>query len=406
VDNLPLESHAPVLRTTRLRAAALAMAFIGLATFGGMLAMGDAQHAWAAFLQGMMVPTYIAIGALFFIAAHSAAGSVWSVPLRRVMEGLTAGLPLTLLGFLAIAIGGGAYLYEWVNLAGKPEHHNLFHAHHTNGLDKFTWMTPTRWIITTTVIIVLWMGLRQLFVRLSLKQDAGADIIATHTRLSIIWLLIMAVTFSLFCWDMLLALHVNFVSTMWGVYCFVSAVQTFLAVLVIVVLWMRKGPLAPSIRQHTLHDLGTWTLVWSAFCMYIGFAQYLVVYYANLDEETFFFLIRMQHGYEHALLAEVVLRFVLPFTVLMSQSMRTNPLALVVVSALVLLGNWMDLSWLIMPAFSQNAYRGFYDIYTVLIGAGFVGAFLLLALRFWGKHGVLPKGDPRLQSTINAEHLH
>jgi hypothetical protein len=405
VDNLPPESHAPALRTTRLKAAAAALAAIGLATFVGMLLV-DPQHAWAALLQGMMIPTYIAIGALFFIAAHAAAGSVWTVPLRRVMEGLSAGFPLTLLAFIAIAFCGGPYLYEWVNLAGKPEHHSLFHAHHTQGIDKSAWMTPTRWITTTSVILVLWIGLRQLFVRFSLQQDAGADIMAKHTRLSIAWLIIMAITFSWFCWDMILALHVNFVSTMWGVYCFTAAVQTFLAVLVIFVLWMRKGPLANSIREHTLHDLGSWTLVWSAFCMYIGFAQYLVVYYANLDEETFFFLIRMQHGYGYAHIAEVVLRFVIPFTVLMSQSMRTRPIALLGVSILVLLGNWMDLSWLIMPAFSQNEYRGFYDLPTVSVGAGFVGGFLLLALSFWGKHGVLPKGDPRLQSTINAEHLH
>jgi hypothetical protein len=172
------------------------------------------------------------------------------------------------------------------------------------------------------------------------------------------------------------------------------------------VLWLRTGPLAGAVRQHTLHDLGTWTLVWSAFCAYIGFAQYLVIYYANLDEETFFYLIRTQHGYGAAYAAEVVLRFLVPFTVLMSQSMRTRPAALVAASAVVLLGNWMDWSWMIMPAFSQNSYRAFWDLPTLLIGAGFVGALLLLAIAFWRKHGVLPKGDPRLQSTINAEHLH
>jgi hypothetical protein len=404
VDTSPPDSIAPVLRTTRLKAAAAALLVLGLATFIGML-LFDQQRAWAALLQGMMIPTYIAIGALFFIAAHAAAGSVWTIPLRRVMEGLSAGFPLTLLAFIAIAIWGGSYLYEWVHLEGN-QHHALFHANEIDGLKKSEWMTPMRWIVTTSVILVIWIGLRQLFVSFSLQQDAGADIIAKHTRLSIAWLMIMAVTFTWFCWDMLLALHVNFVSTMWGVYCFTAAVQTFLAVLVIMVLWMRKGPLANAVREHTLHDLGTWTLVWSAFCAYIGFAQYLVIYYANLDEETFFFLIRTQHGYGHALVAEIVLRFLIPFTVLMSQSMRTRPIALVVVSSLVLLGNWMDLSWLIMPAFSQNAYRGFYDLPTVFVGAGFVGGFLLLALSFWAKHGVLPKGDPRLQSTINAEHLH
>jgi len=393
---------------TRLRAACLALVVIGALTFVGMLFSDSTrQHAWAALLQGMMVPTFIAIGGLFFIAAHSAAGSTWTTPLRRVMEGLTAGIPLTLIAFIAIATAGGSYLYEWVHLAGKPEHHGLFHAHHTKGLDKSAWMTPERWIATTAIIIGIWWLFRTLFVKLSLAQDAGADIKARHVRLSIAWLMIMALTFTMFCWDLILALHVNFVSAMWGVYCFTSAVQTFIAVLLLVVLWLRQGPMAGAVRSHTLHDLGTWTLVWGAFCAYIAFAQYLVVYYANLDEETFFFLMRMQHGYGAAYAAEFVLRFLVPFTFLMSQSMRARPVALVVVSILVLLGNWMDWSWLIMPAFSQNAFPGIVThLTTLLIGAGFAGAMLLLALAFWRKHGVLPKADPRLQSTINAEHLH
>ncbi len=405
MDSQQPVSSAP-LAGTRLRAACLALVVIGIATFGFTL-WKNPQHAWAALLQGMMVPTFIAIGGMFFIAAHSAAGSTWTTPLRRVMEGLTAGIPLTLIAFIAIAAAGGAYLYEWVHLAGdKQAHHGLFHAHNTQGLNKSEWMTPGRWIATTVAIIGIWWLFRTMFVKLSLAQDAGADIKARHVRLSIAWLMIMAFTFTMFCWDMILALHVNFVSAMWGVYCFTSAVQTFVAVLILVVLWLRQGPMAGAVRSHTLHDLGTWSLVWGAFCAYIAFAQYLVVYYANLDEETFFFLMRMQHGYGVAYFAEFVLRFLVPFTFLMSQSMRARPAALIGVSILVLLGNWMDWSWLIMPAFSQNAYRGFYDLPTLLIGAGFAGAMLLLALAFWRKHGVLPKGDSRLQSTINAEHLH
>ena len=400
----PTTVSSTPLGGTRLRAACAALVLIGVATFVGML-FADAQHAWAALLQGMLVPTFVAIGGLFFIAVHSAASSTWTTPLRRVMEGLTAGLPLVVLAFIAIACGGGAYLYEWVHLSGDA-HHGLFHAHHTAGIDKAAWMNPGRWIATTLLILAIWVAFRAGFVRLSLAQDAGADIKARHVRLSLAWLIVMALTFTMFCWDMILALHVNFVSTMWGVYCFTSAVQTFVAVLVLVVLWLRQGPLAGAVRGHTLHDLGTWSLVWGAFCAYIGFAQYLVVYYANLDEETFFFLMRMQHGYGHAYFVETLLRFLVPFTVLMSQSMRARPTALCAVSIVVLLGNWMDWSWLIMPAFSPNAYRGFYDLPTLLIGAGFAGGMLLLALAFWRKHGVLPKSDPRLQSTINAEHLH
>lgn len=390
---------------SRLRAAAIALVVIGVVAFGVMLAVNP-QRAWAGLLQGMLIPTFIAIGALFFISVHSVCGAQWTLPLRRLMEGMTSGLPVTAIAFIAIAAAGGGYLYEWVHATGDS-HHALFHANRSDGgMDKAHWMTPGRWIATGSTIIALWLALRWLLLRLSLRQDAGADITAAHARLSIATLMLVAVSFTLFTWDMLLSLHVNFVSTMWGVYCFTSAVQTFLAVLVLFALWLRGGPLKGAVQSHTLHDLGTWILAWSCFCAYIGFAQYLVIYYANLDEETFFFLIRSQHGYGAAYAAEALIRCVLPFAVLMSQSMRARPTALAAVSVALLLGNWMDWSWIVMPAFSQNAYRGFYDLPTVLIGAGCAGAFLLLTLGFWRRHGYLVKGDPRLQPTINAEHLH
>ena len=250
---------------SRLRAAALALVVIGIAAFSVLLLTGDAQRAWAGLLQGMLIPTFIAIGALFFIAVHSVCGAQWTVPLRRLMEGMTSGLPITALAFIAIAVAGGDYLYEWVHVGGDS-HHSLFHANRSDGgMDKAHWMTQSRWIATGSMIIALWLALRWLLLRLSLKQDGGADITAVHARLSIATLMLVAVSFTLFCWDMLLSLHVNFVSTMWGVYCFTSAVQTFLAVLVLFALWLRGGPLKGVVQNHTLHDLGTWILAWSCF---------------------------------------------------------------------------------------------------------------------------------------------
>ncbi len=397
----------PATGGARLRAAAAAMVLIGLATFAGLLLAGKAELAWSGLLQGMLVPTWIALGGLFFIAVHSLCGGQWITPLRRLIEGLTAGLPLTLVAFFAVALFGGPYLYDWIYLSGS-EHDALFHPH-AESHDLVTpqaWMSAPRWIATTGVSVLLWMYFRSELVRLSLRQDGGADIQARHLRLSTVFLLVFALTFTLFCWDMLMALNSRWVSTMWGIYCFTSAVQTFLAVLIIIAVWLRAGPLHAVLREHTLRDLGTWMVAWACFCAYIGFAQFLVVYYANLDEETIFFVKRFQHGYGQSYVLEAALRFLVPFGALMSQSMRARPAALVAVSAAVLLGNWIDWSWIIMPAFSPNHFRPFWNLSALLIGAGFVGAFLLLALGFWRKHGLVAAGDPRLQAIINAEHLH
>ncbi len=395
------------LSTNRLRAVAFALVVAGAITFAAELLLGYQQLAWSSLLQGMLVPTWIGLGALFFIAVHSLCGAAWITPLRRLMEGLTAGLPLTLLGFIAVALFGGPYLYEWVFLNGAA-HDQLFHPHADSHepVSVAGWMSSSRWIATSGVALVLWLFFRYELVRLSLRQDAGDDITANHRRTSIIFLLIFALTFTLFSWDLLLGLNSHFVSTMWGVYCLTSAVQTFLAVLIVIAVWLRAGPLAGVVREHTLRDLGTWMVAWGCFCFYIGFAQYLVIYYANLDEETVFFVRRSQHGYGASYVLEAALRFGVPFFGLMSQRVRVNPTALVLVSCLVLLGNWIDWSWIIMPAFSPNVFLPFYDFRILLIGGGFTGALLLMAVRFWRRHGLVASGDRRLQPIINAEHLH
>jgi hypothetical protein len=395
-----LDEPAP-LRAPRLTRWAAALVVGGLVSFACLLTLGLPERAWAGLLQGMMVPTWLSLGALFFIAAHAVGNARWTIPIRRVMEGLSAGIPLTFAAFIGLALFGLPHLYEWADTGA--DRRLLFHAHDGS---KDQWMTAERCIATTGVIIVLWLWLRSNLVRLSLQQDQRADIIARHVRWSVIFLLVFAFTFTLFVWDLLLSLQIHFASSMWGIYCFVGAIQAFLAVLALVLAWLGRGPLKQVVRPHILHDVGTWTVAWSCIWAYIAYAQYVIVYYANMNEESYFYLMRSQHGYGACYVLAAFLRFPIPFLGLLSQRVRNDPRVLSVVAGCVLLGCWIDLSWIIMPAIFPNQLRGFWAIPELLIGAGFVGAYLLLAMRFWKRNGLIPRGDPRLLSSINAEHLH
>ncbi len=396
-----IEDPGP-LRAPKLKIVSALLALAGLVTFVFLL-FSDAQRAWSSLLQGMLVTTWPAIGALFFIAVHSICNAKWLIPLRRVMEGLTSGLLLTLVAVIAIVAFGGPYLYDWINLSGK-DHQALFHV---TGGSKSQFMTESRWIITSVCIVLVWLYFRLRLLKFSIDQDASnADIRARHRRVSIGFVIFFALSITFFVWDMLLSLHVNWFSTMWGVYCFTSAVQTFLCVLCLLIVWLRRGPMKQVIQEHTVHDVGTWMVGWSCFCAYIGFSQYMLIYYANLDEETYWYVMRTQHGYGLQYAIEAFIRWPVVFLGLMSQSVRTKPWALVTIAIIALIGNWLDWSWIIMPAFSPDAYRSPFEWQELLVGAGFAGGFLLLALRFWTKYGLIPKGEPRLLPTVNAEHLH
>ena len=145
---------------------------------------------------------------------------------------------------------------------------------------------------------------------------------------------------------------------------------------------------------------------WSCFCAYIAFSQYMLIYYANLDEETFFYVIRTQHGYGWYMIIECHSALAAAFPGSDESTRAYQPEGLAIIAIWCCVGNWIDWSWIIMPAFSQNSLRFFFDIPELLIGIGFAGGMLFMALMFWKRHGLLLKGDPDLFKSINAEHLH
>jgi hypothetical protein len=374
----------------------LGLAWAGIGDHAGHGAnqqVDNTSIAASGILAGMMLAAWVSIGALFFTAAHILGGAHWTVPLRRLIDGLSGGWPVVLVGAIVLAAWGAPHLYDWM----QPGH-GLFRT-----AAKTAWMSAPRWMLTTGAIILLFLALRTLLVRLSLRRDGGAEVGAGEVRLAIAALILGMPAFTLLVWDGLLALEAHFTSAIWGVYCLVGAVQTFLGVLVLVVVGMGNGALKGLIRSHIRHDLGTWMLAWGCVVAYITFAQYIIISFANIDEETFAILKRSQHGYGALYAAEAALRTLVPFALLMSQSLRTKPAVLALAALSVVAGNVIDLTWWIVPTFVPNHFAGVVPV--ALSSLLSLGALLLMADAFWRRHGVLPK-DPRLVPTINGEHLH
>lgn len=382
----------------RLRAAAGLGLGLGVAGVAWSFLAGDPNRAWAAVLMAMAVCLWLGVGALFFLAVHGVVGARWTIPLRRVMESLTGSLWPALILFAAIAAFGLPYLYDW---AFAPARAHLFRDPHGS---KAAWMAPGRFAATGVLAFALLLLASWRLRRLSLAQDGGAGIEAPYRRWSVAALLLLAPAFTLLAWDALLSLHVTFVSALWGGYCFAGAVQSFLAVLILATLWLRRGPLA-GVQAHTLHDLGTWMVGWSCVVAYLSYAQYTIVYYANLDEEVQFFLMRSQHGWQWHYLAEAILRWALPFALLMSQRLRAHPGALAAAAVIALAGNWLDLSWIVQPAFIAT-WRFPFDPRELGAGLAALGAVALVVLMRLRRDGALPAGDPALERAMNGEHLH
>ncbi len=396
----PIPVPGPVA-APRLLAVAAILVLIGLAGVVYLAVAGGPQFAlWAAVLQGAMVPAWIGIGALAFLSVHAVCGARWTVPLRRIMEGMTSGLWLTLLAIAVIAALGLPHLYEWAYLTGAAREALFVHPHGS----KSQWLTTERWSGSCIGAVTMWLLLRSFWVRQSRLQSAGIDTQPGEVRLGVITLVVVALTFTLFTWDSLLTLEVKANSSIWGMYCLAGAVQSFLALLALVLCWLARGPLKGIIRPHLTHDLGTWIIAFSCVWAYLGMCQYAIQYFANLTEETYFWQPRLQGGWSELYVIAALLRFPLPFLMLLSQRVRADGRVQALAGVCILAGAWLDLTWMVQPAFSAQALPVL--IPALMVGAGFVGGMLILMLQFWRRHGLVPLGDPRYRPAVAGEHLH
>ncbi len=403
------QGHAPLtelpvigpLKAARVSGAASFLVALGLISFTALLFVNP-DRAWHAWLIGLVIPIFLSVAATAFLAVHRICGARWTAPLKRVAEGLGAGLPLALLAFIPFGLIGLPHVYEWAFLADQPA--ELLALLHSPA--KARWLSPERVIISTGAILLVWIFLRGQLVRLSLAEDAGDDNRAAQVRWSVAFLLVMAYSFSLVVWDLLLSLNVHSISSMWGVYELIGAVQAFLAVLALCLLWLSSFQLKGLIREHTMKDVSTWMLAWSCVWAYITFAQYLIIAFANIDEETQWFLMRMQHGYQYSFFLECVLRLPVPFFLLLSQHTRTKPFFIGLAAVAILVGSLHEVLWQVIPALFSNQLPPYLCLPELLIAGGFIGGYLLLAMHFWKRHGLLARGDRDLLPAINAEHVH
>jgi hypothetical protein len=389
----------PLMHDSKLVPVAWALCAIGAVAFAAcfFVAEGGASRAWSSLLAGLMLPLWLAIGSLFFLAVHALCGARWTVPLQNVMQGVGAGLPLAVLAFLALVAAGLPYVYDWANAEART---GLFRDPHGS---KAAWMVPLRWSITGALILSILVTLqRTLALRSVVTDEAARDRLV---RASVLTLIVLVPASTLLMWDLLLSLHVQWVSAVFGGYCLIQAIHAFLGCTALALVWLGRKGLSKVARPHLLKDVGTWLVAWSCIVAYISYIQYVIIGFANIDEETFWYLMRVQHGYGAQYVADITLRCIVPFVLLMSQSLRAKPWALGVAGASVLLGTWLELHWLIVPAFSPNHYRHPVGPEAMVALGLFAGSFLL-AVRYWRRRGLVPHGDPRLLPAINAEHLH
>lgn len=396
------EKALPVQAPVGVRALLGLLMAVGLVTFVTEV-KSDPTEAYAAFLINHFVFLGLPLAGMLFIAIHYLTGSIWSVAVRRVAESFTSYLPIAFLAFLVLAFGvplfapsGLSQVYVW----SAPEA-----AHATRegyiAATKGGWLSPSYWVARNLVYLAIWSFFGWKLVRNSLQQDAerGEELTRRNLKLAAPYGILFGLTVTFAGFDLLMSLEPTWFSTIFGVYCFAGIWQAALAAIAVVtILLRRQGALDGIVTRAHYHDLGKYLIAFSIFWTYIAFSQVMLIWYANLPEEVGWMNHRIFTGWGTVGILVGVLRFAIPFFVLLHQKLKENEIVLLAVAVGVLLGHWLDIYWIVLPALSpEKVVFGWTELGITL---GFLGLFAWRVLSFLSRHPVAPSGDPLYFSSV------
>ncbi|MDH3494523.1 MAG: hypothetical protein OEM82_13285 [Acidobacteriota bacterium] len=369
--------------------ALLAVGLVG--AIGGLI---FSDRFWAAFLQNAFYFLTISLGGAIFLAVNHVANASWISVLRRVPEAMTSYLPIGALALILIFFGRET-LYEWTYTTYSHLGHELTF--------KNTYLSTGFFFIRMLVFLGVWAFLAHMLRRESYAQDVDASLAHTNNSkiYSAIFLVVFGITFTFASFDWIMSLEPMFFSTIYAFYHIAGVFLSGSAAIAVLVILLRRRGFLTEVGDKQLHNLGKLVLGFSTFWAYIWLCQYLLIYYANIPEETVYYLRRTsQPGWSYLFILNIFLNWIVPFILLMPRSVKMNENWMLAACGIVLIGHWLDLYVMIFPAFTDNAMIGLVDLTLPL---GFAALFLLVFIRNLRVEQLIPKEDPYLAESMWQE---
>ncbi len=368
-----------------------------------LVASHDSTRAWFNMLICSVMFLGFGLCGLFLLIIQNVVGAHWSVSIRRIFEAMALTLPISAI-LIGIVYFGHHSLYEWSHPEAVAKDHLLQH--------KSGYLNSGFFGARLLVYFVIWIGSMLFLVSNSMKQDktGAVELTKRNQFASALLLILFALSVCAAGFDLLMSLEPHWFSTIYGVFYFATFFQAGWAVIYLASFTLyRGGYLSGFVNQKHFHDVGKYVFAFSIFWAYIAFSQFMLYWYGDLPEETFWYKVRMNDGWEWMGLAVLALRWVVPFLVLLPYGNKMNFKIAVPVCVLVLFGNWLDLFWNAMPAirfFSHGAHGGHelvggFHWQELFVGLGFVGFFFLClgVILQWIR--LVPIRDPRLMDSIH-----
>ena len=412
------------------RNACLGVGVLGLLAAFMLPVLGLADVSWDVFwrswLQNWIFVLEISLGAFFFVIIQHLTRAGWSVAVRRPAEVIASNLNWLWVGFLPIGIlmllGKTAHLFPWSDLEELAAHAPA-EAHLVEG--KVAYLNVPFFLIRSACYLVVWAVLATYFLRGSLRQgsDSGGGSTLRMQRMAAPAAILFGVTTSFAAFDWIMSLSPGWFSTMFGVYFFAGTVTCgFSALIITCILLQRNGRLVNVISNEHYQDMGKLLFgLGMVFWAYIGFSQYMLIWYANIPEETGWFLARQFGGWGLFSIVLLLGHFCIPFLFLISKHPKRNWRTLVFAAMWMMFFGWLDVYWLVMPVIPHDlatfdtydaaaeAYAhvgtGLLNPVNWLLLAGMLGIFTWFTIGRLRSHPLICKSDPWMDESLHFENM-
>jgi len=335
----------------------------------------------------------IALASLFFVLLQHLTRSHWSVAIRRIPEAISSNFWIWGLFIIPILLGMHS-LYHWTHADAVASDPVL--------QGKLPYLNTSFFIIRQLIYFGLWSFLGYRLYNKSVEMDETGDwgLQTLMRRTSGPGLFFFSITLAFASFDWLMTLDPHWYSTIFGIYYFAMSFQGLFAALILIVLFLwKKGLLTNTIQGGHIYDLGVQLFGFTVFYAYIAFSQFLLIYYANIPEETVWFLERLSGGYEYLAYFYLFGRFVIPFIVLLPKRAKFNYNIVGSVSVLVLVSHLVELYWIVMPVLDHHGFHFSWMTITSFLGLG--GIFFGLFFHKFKQNKMVPVNDPQLGDSLN-----
>jgi len=379
---------------------------IGVAAilYGFFLDPHEAHRAERTFANLLIMGYYftcVCAAGAFFLAVQFVAQAGWSAGLLRIPQAFAKVLPIAAVVLIIIITAG---LYS----------HKLYHHWNVPGIDVEGSETFDALIAEKTSFLnapffigrqIIFLGIYSIFAlaltRFSNNEDleGGLNNYNKSFKYSLIFLVIFGFTTPIWAFDTIMSLEAHWFSTMFGWYNFAAMWVSGLCAITLTIILLKKAGYMTWVNENHLHDLGKFIFAFSIFWTYVWFAQFLLIWYANMPEETVYFYKRWEPSYMPWFWINIVMNFLSPVLILMTRDSKRQVSVLTFVCIFLLCGHWLDYYMMVMPGTLAEEHT--FGITEIGIALGFAGLFAYLMLSKLAQKPLVPQNHPFLEESLH-----